>query len=143
MKCSEFIEAHREELEQHVKEVYRKVLEYAGRMQCSIYIWSDGELRDHWDVQGGNSWLEPRPAETRSLYFVYTIREVGGFRFEDYMDHDPEDDEREDAEREVIDWLVDEYDPSSIIDYAVLDAEEYEKFVEEEEQEGYHAYAQD
>ena len=133
MKCSEIIEENREKLEKNMREVYREVLESAGRMQCSIYIWSDGELCDYWDVQGSNSFLVPRDSEKRDLYHVCTIKEAAGFSFKDYLDHEPEESELEQAEREVIDWLMDEYDPYDILNKAIRDIKEDEKYEEEKE----------
>ncbi len=111
MKKSEIISANIDKLAAAMVERYRNVLESNGRMQYTIYIWEDGELECLQAVQGDHSWLQPRDAEPRALYYVTTVSEAPGFDlFVASGLSEPEDDaEREAAEAEIVDWLVDSY----------------------------------
>lgn len=111
MKKSEVISANIEKIAAAMVERYKYVLESNGRMQYKIYIWEDGDLECMQTVQGDHSWLQPRDAEPRALYYVTTVSETPGFNLFDAGGFvEPEDDvEREAAEAEVIDWLVDSY----------------------------------
>ena len=111
MTKSEVISANIDKLAAAMVERYRNVLESNGRMQYKIYIWEDGELEIMQSVQGDHSWLQPRDAEPRALYYVTTISEAPGFNLFDAGGvAEPEDDaERETAEAEIIDWLMDRY----------------------------------
>lgn len=111
MKASEIISTYRDSIESRMVELYRSVLDSEGRIQYQLYIWDDGELADLEAVQGSNTYLQPREYEKRRLVHVARIDIMPNFDPWDYTD-DPrpdDEDEREEAEAEIIDWLVDEY----------------------------------
>lgn len=131
MKQSEIIRAHYAELIEAMTDYYRAVLDSAGRVQYKIYIWSDGEIHALEGVQGDNAYLVPREHETRELYHVCTIAEPC-FDPWDYADSAAPDDEQErtETERQIIDYLVDNYrtDGASAILDSVIDQAEQEEF---------------
>lgn len=132
MKLSELIAEHREELSEEMVKRYRRVLECHGRIQCGIYIWSDGELEFDEDPQGSNDYLVPRSGEKRELYGIATIKEPF-FDPSDFNEGHPlsdNDEERERQEKEIIDELVSDYEAYSvdaIINRAIEEAEEEER----------------
>ena len=131
MKESEIISTYRDSIEARMVELYRIVLNSDGRIQYKLYVWSDGELEALEDVQGGNSSLQARDGESRSLTYVTTIASPC-FDPWDYADHPaPEDeDERCAEEAEIIDWLVDEYEEHvyDVVNEIISDLEREERW---------------
>lgn len=111
MKKSEVIEEYRDNIAAAMREDYRSVLECGGRIEYQIYVWEDGEIEELQEVQGSHTWLKPKDGEERQLFHVITI----SYPFFNPWDFSTEsipddDDERENAEKEIIDWLCDEYE---------------------------------
>lgn len=126
MKKSEIIRKYYNEIAKALAERYRAVIESDGSIQYKVYIWEDGELQFLEGVQGDTGYLVPRDMETRELYFVHTV-EAPCFNAWDYTDHgEPEDaDEREAEHREIVDFLVDEYNEQldDLMDSIISEAE--------------------
>lgn len=132
MKRSEVLEKYRDKIEAAMVSNYRTVLESYGRVQESIYIWDDGEIVEHEDVEGGNSWLEPTESADREFFFVDTIKMPFYDPWDGAIDAPPEDEEeREHMEKEIIDYEVEEYE-SALSDYIydemIAEAKQDEKY---------------
>ena len=131
MKRSEIIAKYRKEIAAEMVQHYRTVLECSGRIQYKVYVWEDGELECLEGVQGDTSYLRPRDAEPRELYFVCTLS-AACFDPWDFADHSaPEDEsEREKEEAEIIDYLVDEYETGvfDVLDAVIEEAEQEEQY---------------
>ena len=127
MKKSEIITRFAPALETEMVRCYRSVLESAGRIQYGLYIWNDGEVMVHEEIQGDNVTVRPGNSETRELFPVLTVAAP----FVDVFDlagmDRPEDSAEADAaEAEAIDWLVDQYaseGASEQLDSAIRDVE--------------------
>lgn len=131
MTKSELITKYQQDIKEAMIDRYQSVINCDGRIQYQIYIWDDGSIECLEDVQGGNTYLVPKSAETRNLYHVYTIS-VPCFDPWDYTDHSAPDDESErEAERkEIYEYLIDEYknNVSDILDTIIEEAEQNEKY---------------
>lgn len=131
MKESEIISTYRDSIEARMVELYRSVLNSDGRIQYKLYIWDDGQLDVLEEVQGGNSYLQPRELEPRSLVFIAKI-DHPYFDPLDYTDdfRPDDEDEREEWEVEIIDWLVSEYKNhvSEVVDEIISDREREERW---------------
>lgn len=131
MKLSEIITNNYKAITEAMVSMYRTVLESNGRIQYKIYIWDDGEIECLEQVQGDNSYLQPRDMEPRALYYVTTI-EQPNFDPWDSADHSAPDDEqeREAEEQEIIDWLVQEYETNvgDELDNIISEAEMVEHY---------------
>lgn len=131
MNRSEIISENYKAITEAMVSRYRTVLESNGRIQYKIYIWDDGEIECLEQVQGDNSYLQPREMEPRALHYVTTI-EQPNFDPWDSADHSaPEDEqERETEEREIIDWLVQEYETNvgDELDNIISEAEMVEHY---------------
>ena len=94
---------------------YREVVDSDGGIQYTIYIWEDGEIQRLLEAQGSNMRLVPNEYETRELFYVTTI-ELPCFDPFNYSDEGaPEDEEeREQAAKDICDWLVEEYDREGV-----------------------------
>lgn len=126
MKRSEVIETYREEIAAAMCNAYRSVIECHGDIQYSIYVWEDGEIEEQETVQGDNSYLVPNRYEERELFHVTTIAMPYIDIWDLAGDCPPDDEEeREEAEEAIIDWLCDEYgnDVDENIDRIIEDAE--------------------
>lgn len=136
MKKSEIIRKYRDTIAAEMVRLYKSVIESDGHIRYGIYIWDDGEIRILEDVQGGNSYYVPDSTETRVLSAVCVIDVGAGFDIWDYTESDkPEDDdEREQMRDEIIDYLVEGYEESvpDLLDEIIKDAEEYERYEEED-----------
>lgn len=135
MKKSEVIHAHYDEILNAMKSCYEDVIRSGGRIQTKVYVWEDGELEYLTDAQGSNTFLTPRDMETRELYFVATI-EAPSFDVWDFSADPKPEDEEEAArmEEELIEWYLEEGTSEqmiAILDAAIEDAEEKEKYEEE------------
>lgn len=131
MKRSEILEKYRDKIESAMVSNYRTVLESYGRVQESIYIWEDGEIVEYEDVEGGNSRLEPTESADRDFFFVDTIRLPFYDPWDGAIDAPPEDDnEREEAEKAIIDYEVGEYeaDVSGFLSDIIEEAKQNEQF---------------
>lgn len=133
MKKSEIIKANYASILEAMKEHYETVVRSYGRCQYQIYVWEDGEIECLQGPQGDNSWLKPKDAEPRMLYYVCT---VGGQYIDpwDFADHGAPDDqdEREKEEEEIFSWLIEEYDhegAEAALDAAIDEAEEEERYM--------------
>ena len=131
MKKPELINTYRQQITEAMVDCYRTVLESFGRIQYKIYIWEDGEIETLEDVQGSNTWLQPKSSEPRKLFYVTTI-ESPCFNPFDYTDEsEPEDeDEKGQIIQQVVDYLVDEYDregASDVLDSVLDEAEQDEE----------------
>lgn len=115
MKRSAMIRKNYARIREAMVGSYRDVIEADGRVQYDIYIWEDGEIRRLEEPQGSNTELVPNEYESRELFFVTTI-ELPFFDPFDYSDEGaPEDEaEREQAAKEICDWLVEEYDNEGV-----------------------------
>ena len=129
MEKSEVLRKFSSEIEAAMVERYRVVLESGGQVQYKIFVWDDGEIECMQGPVGDNSYLVAKPAETRDLYYVLTVKEPH-FDPWDFSDHSAPDDETEqDAERTgIIDWMVSEYETnvSDILEVLIDEAEEGE-----------------
>lgn len=129
MKQSEAIEKYQREITDELVSCYRIVLNYYGRIQYKVYVWEDGEIETLQGVQGDNSWLQPRSAEPRKLFYVCTV-DAPCFDPWDFADHAaPDDEDEREAERkEIIDYLVGEYEHnvSEVIETAIEEAKDIE-----------------
>ena len=132
MKRSEIIAAHYDAIISEMIDDYRNVVKYDGRIQYKLYIWDDGEFEWITGPQGDNSWLQPREAETRELFYITTICVDPSFNIWDYSENgEPDDDNEKDKMRdEIIDYLVDGYTDGvrDILDAIIDDAEYREKY---------------
>lgn len=131
MKRSEAIVTYRDKIIDCMVSNYRAVLGCGGKIQYRIYVWEDGELEELEDVHGSTSYLQAKKYEPRKLYYVCTIT-APCFTPWDFADHPaPEDEEeREREEREIIDWLIDEYRATSapeVLDAVILEAKQEEE----------------
>ena len=133
MKDSVIIRKHRKAIASAMVDRYRTILESAGRIQYRIYIWEDGEVECLEGPLGDNSYLKAKSYEPRELVYVRTIS-APFFDPWDYTDESAPDDEdeREATEREIIDWLVDEYQNSvsDILDSVIEEAKWKEEMEE-------------
>lgn len=133
MKDSEIISKFSNIIAAEMIARYRTVLECAGRVQYQIYIWEDGEIEVLPGPQGDNSYLKAKDYEPRELVYVLTISSPF-FDPWDYTDESAPDveEEREAAEQEIIDWLVDEYQNSvsDILDSVIEEAKWKEEMEE-------------
>ena len=131
MKRSEIISENYKAITEAMVSRYRTVLESNGRIQYKIYIWDDGEIVCLEQVQGDNSYLLHIEMEPRALYYVTTI-EQPNFDPWDSADHSAPDDEqeREAEEKEIIDWLVQEYETNvgDELDNIISEAEMVEHY---------------
>lgn len=131
MKRSECITKYYKDIAAAMVERYRTVLECDGRIQYKVYIWEDGEMECLQGVQGDNSWLQARDCEPRELFYVCKI-DSPCFDPWDYSDHSaPDDEEEREAERkEIIDYLVGEYETniSDVLDVVIEEAERDESW---------------
>ena len=73
MTRSEIIRENWGTIAEEMTRLYDLVLTYEGRILYRLYIWEDGELERLEDVPGSNTWLQPRDAEPRALFYVTTI----------------------------------------------------------------------
>lgn len=130
MKSSEIIRQHSKEIREALIENYRHVIACEGRIWVAIYIWEDGEIQTHEDLQGSNSWLQPRYGEPRELFHVYTI-EAPNFSPWDVAGESAPDDEaqREAMEAEILDYCVDEYRQrlDELMDEIIAEAEHWDE----------------
>ena len=130
MKRSEIITENYEAIADEMTELYRTALECDGRIQYKLYIWEDGELESLQGPQGDTSYLQPRSAEPRRLFYVCTVTAFAGPW--DYADHAaPEDEaERETERAEIVDWLMREYraNASDVLDIIIDEAEREERY---------------
>lgn len=135
MKRSEVIKCNIKQLADHMCELYRTVLEYYGRIEYKVYIWSDGEVEVLEDVQGSSTYLKANDGETRDLYYVTTVS-APLFDPWDFTDHAAPDDETErEAERkEILDFMEYEYRNERVSDILsdVIEQAESEEAQEEE-----------
>ena len=132
MKLSEAMVKYREKIEPEMVKCYRDVLENYGRIQYDIYVWEDGEIVVHEDVQGGNAELVPGDGATRELFCVACVK-MPFYDPWDGADHGrPEDEEEaEREEKELIDYEVEEYEyalSDHIYDEMVAEAKQDEKY---------------
>ena len=131
MKLSEIITNNYKAITEAMVSMYRTVLKSNGRIQYKIYIWDDGEIVCLEQVQGDNSYLLHIEMEPRALYYVTTI-EQPNFDPWDSADHSAPDDEqeREAEEKEIIDWLVQEYETNvgDELDNIISEAEMVEHY---------------
>lgn len=110
MKKSELIRENWDKLSEQMIWCYEQVIRSYGRIEYQIYLWEDGEIELLQGPQGDNSWLKPRDAEPRELYYICTV-DAPFFDPWDLSDHGAPDDEEE-KEREyeeIIAWCMDEY----------------------------------
>ena len=125
MKKSEAILKYYGAIKEAMVGSYKEVVDSEGSIQYKIYIWEDGQVQRLLGVQGDNMELRPNEYEDRALYYVTTI-ELPCFDPFDYSDEGrPEDEaEREAAEKEICDWLVDEYENNAdeVLDHIIEDA---------------------
>ena len=131
MKRSEILEKYRDKIEKEMVECYRSVLENSGNIQYDVYVWDDGEIRVHEDVQGSISRLVPCDAETRKLFFVDRIEMPFYDPWDSSIDAPPDDDaEREAQEKDIIDYEVEQYgaNVSDRMDEMIDDAERDERY---------------
>lgn len=129
---STVINANRDAIREKATELYRNVLECEGRIQYSLYIWSDGQLETLEDVQGGNAWLKPNDCETRELIFVCNI-EAPNFRASDLFEKKPSSDEEAEEWTEIIiDDMVQDYEAAfdDLLDNGIYEYEEAERYFE-------------
>ena len=126
MKRSEAIKKYSEPIKEAMIESYRSVLNSYGKIQYRIYAWEDGEIERMEQVQGDNAYLQAKDIEPRELFYVCTIS-MPFYSPWDYSDHaaPEEENEREAEEREIIDYMVDEYQQniSDVIDDIITEAE--------------------
>lgn len=108
---SECIEKYAEQIRHEMMKCYRKVLEADGRIQYKIYVYSDGEVLAVEQVQGDIMYLYPNDWEQRQMYFVLTVDAPFVNVLEEAGVTPPEfEEDLEEARRDAIDWLVDEYE---------------------------------
>lgn len=129
MKASEIIEKYADAITSAMLDLYKKVIACDGRIQYKLYVWDDGEVEYLECVPGDNSWLQPKDAETRSLYYVCKVSEPC-FDPAAYLDHPlPEDEtEREEEVQAVREWMISEYEqniPATL--EAIIEDEKYEE----------------
>ena len=131
MKRSEAIRKYYDAIAAEMIEDYELVLKSRGNAQYKIYVWEDGEIEYLQGVQGDNTMLAPRSAETRELFYVTTVDAPMFDPWDFAEDAAPDDDaEREAAEEEIIKYLVDEYrrNISDQIDPIIDEAEMQEEY---------------
>lgn len=92
MKRSEAIKTYYDEIAEAMQERYHNVLVSEGRCQYKVYVWEDGEIECMCGVSGDNSYLVPRNAEPRELFYVDTVSEQG-FDPNNYSDEYIEEDD--------------------------------------------------
>lgn len=129
MNKSEIITAYRKEISQEMIDCYRSVLNCDGTIQYGIYIWDDGEIETLEGCQGDNTYLVAKDWESRKLFYVTTISWPCFCAFDYWDGSAPEDeDEKEKAHQQIIDYLVDEYEREGVSDAldAVLSEARYE-----------------
>lgn len=131
MKKSEAIKAYASAITETMRESYRDVLESEGRVQYQIYVWEDGDITRLPGVQGDNSYLKPHDWNSIQLFYVTTVS-CPNLDLWDCADHSaPEDQEqRESEEQEIIDYLMDEYDPDEELDKVLEEAKREEAWEE-------------
>lgn len=133
MKKSEAIETYREKIDSAMLRAYKSVLESRGRIEVQVYVWDDGEVVEFENVQGGNCWLQPKDWEDRDLFHVITISVPFFYPWDYTFETCPDDEEeREKAEAEIIDYLCYEYDSEIyyIINEKIREAKEEEEYRE-------------
>ena len=133
MRLSEAIRTYYDDIREELVNSYRIVLESDGKLQRSVYVWEDGEIEVLEDVQGSNSWLQPRRMETRKLFFVKCVAEPC-FCWCDLCNEEsiPDgEEERETLHRDAISWAVEDFEErlDDLLDTIIKSAklqEEYE-----------------
>lgn len=129
MTKSEVIRTNYAKIEDELADCYRCVLESGGSVQYSVYIWEDGKIETIEGVQGDHSRLVPYECEPRQLYYVATVALPLYDPWDHSIDGIPDDDaEREAAEKEINDWMIDEYRNTldDTLDGIIADAEQEE-----------------
>lgn len=132
MKNSEIMTTYYDKILEAMTQNYADVIRSRGRIQVSVYIWSDGEIETLTDAQGSSMRLYPREMETRTLVPVATL-EAPCFDIWDFSnDPKPEDEEEaEKMEEELIDWYLSEGVQDQMratLDGAIEDAEMRERY---------------
>ena len=129
MKKSELITKYADQIGEAMVRCYRAVLESDGEIQYKIYLWEDGEVQTLEGFQGDTAYLKASDTEPREIYEICTISERC-FDPWDFTDHSAPDDEteRENERREIIDYLVDEYQKNlpDVIDTIIEEEEQAE-----------------
>ena len=134
MKKSELIKKNIESIKKEIVSSYEYVLNHNGTVEVQIYMWDDGEIVNHEEVQGGNSYLVEGDNATRTLFYIYTVSEpfCDVFDLAGYPSTVPDNEkEREKAEKECISWLVSNYEEnylSDIMSDIIDEAEQEEKY---------------
>jgi hypothetical protein len=140
MKNSEAIRKYYDTIRDALLDCYRTVLECNGRIQYKVYVWEDGEIERLEAPQGDTGWLQAREYEPRKLFYVDLI-DAPFFDPWDYSDvGKPDDDaEAEALRQEIIDYLVESFeaDVDDRLDHIIQNAEEAEKYMEEDNHESY------
>lgn len=116
----------RDKIEEEMVKRYRGVIESDGVIQYKIYIWDDGIIERLEGAQGDNSYLKPHSYESRSLYYVTTIQMPCFDPWDYWEDSVPDDDEeKNDALKSILDYLVDEYESNimDVMDDIIFEAE--------------------
>lgn len=133
MNWVKLVEENREELCEVMRDRMESVLESAGRVQYTVYLWDDGKIECLEDVCGGNTWLKPNDPD-RAMMEVATIkmphydwREWAGadgtFRSLEEIDELPEE-EKEWLEREAILAELECFDPEDILYWKIRELKE-------------------
>lgn len=134
MKKSELIKKNIESIKKEMVSSYEYVLNHDGEVEIQIYMWDDGEIVTHEEVQGGSSYLVETESATRTLFYIHTVSEpfCNVFDLAGYPSPVPDDEkEREEAEKECISWLVDSYKDnlSDIVSDIIEEAKEEERLL--------------
>ena len=127
MTRKELIEKYYDELREEIIDCYRCVLKcWRTGINYQVYIWEDGEIEFLEQVNPDNGWLQPKQHETRELYYICTVSELGFDPWDCWVEFVPEDEDEFDkieAEiiEEVVDWWVREGKEDEFLKEAMVD----------------------
>ena len=134
MKKSEVIEKYEHEIIEEMKDAYRCCLNTDGDCTEQIWIWEDGEIEVLFNVRPNTGVLVPRAGEDRQLFYVLTVDEISSnFSIWDTT-CEPEPDDENEAEKmkqELMQDILDEYDPYIQFDEVLAEAKWEENNTEE------------
>lgn len=124
MTIRELIEEHRKEIAKSMVEAYRETLECYGALEKVIYLWNDGSVTTFNRTSGSSDFVVPRgDDEWCEAIAVVDARVNDQSGLFDLAGSEMPEDEEEAAEKEkeIIDWLVSEYNAYDVIKCSIYD----------------------
>jgi len=135
MKRSEVIEKYEDKIIEEMRSAYDYCIGTEGRATEQIWIWDDGEIETICDVKPNTGWLKAKECEDRQLFYVLEVDGVNqGFSVWDTTcEPKPEDEEEAEAmKQELLQEMLDEYDPYVQYNETLEEAKRQEEEAEED-----------